>query len=92
MGMRAQVTGSGDGNFRESFFDVKQEGDAITGEFIQGSRKLPIGDGSYRDGKLHWVVNVRFGNPPQDRQVCRGCAWLMAAVAHARIRLSPDKA
>ena len=60
---------TGDGNFRESFFDLKQEGDTISGEFIQGSRKLPISDGFYRDGKLHWIVNVRGGNPPQDRQV-----------------------
>ena len=60
---------TGDGNFRESFFDLKQDGDTVTGEFIQGSRKLPISDGSFRDGKLHFVVKVRFGNPPQDRQV-----------------------
>jgi len=60
---------TGDGNFRESFFDLHQDGDTVTGEFIQGSRKLPISDGSFRDGKLHFIVNVRFGNPPQDRQV-----------------------
>jgi alpha-galactosidase len=60
---------TGDGNFRESFLDLKQEGDAVTGESIQGSRKLPISDGTLRDGKLHFVVNVRSGNPPQDRQV-----------------------
>ena len=32
---------TGDGNFRESFFDLKQDGGTVTGEFIQGTRKLP---------------------------------------------------
>src|SRR5215469_1607560 len=60
---------TGDGNFRESFFDLKQDGGAVTGEIIQGSRHTPISDGTFQDGKLHFVVNVRFGNPPQQRQV-----------------------
>ena len=75
-GTTSKVTGfwvfripTGDGNFRESFFDLKQEGDTVTGEIIQGSRHTPISDGTFRDGKLHFVVNVRFGNSPQQRQV-----------------------
>ncbi len=60
---------TGDGNFRESFFDLKQEGESVTGKIIMGSREMPISDGTFRDGKLHFVVNVRFGNPPQQRQV-----------------------
>lgn len=60
---------TGDGNFRESFFDLKQDGDTITGKAIQGSRETPISDGSFRDGKLHFVVSFTFGNPPQTRTV-----------------------
>ncbi len=75
-GAPASVTGfwvfripTGDGNFRELFFDFKQGGDVVTGKVIQGSRETPISDGTFRDGKLHFVVNVRYGNPPQQRQV-----------------------
>ncbi len=60
---------TGDGNFRELFFDLKQDGDTVTGEQVQDNRRTPISDGTYKDGKLHFVIHVRFGNPPQDRQV-----------------------
>lgn len=60
---------TGDGNFRESFFDLKQQGDAVTGDWLQNQRKLPISEGSFRDGKLHFVVTVTFGNPPQTRDI-----------------------
>ncbi|MHB8655476.1 MAG: glycoside hydrolase family 27 protein [Terriglobia bacterium] len=62
---QADVTGfwvlrvpTGDGNFRETFFDLKQAGETVTGKVIQGSRNLPISDGSFKDGKLHFVVNL----------------------------------
>jgi len=58
----------GDGNFRESFFDLKQEGEQITGKRIEDSRETPISDGNFRDGKLHMVVTRTFGSPPQTRQ------------------------
>jgi len=60
---------TGDGNFRESFFDLKQEGEKITGKVILGTREVPISEGSFRDGKLHFVVTFTFGTPPQTRQV-----------------------
>ena len=60
---------TGDGNFREQFYDLKQDGETVTGEQVQDTRRLPISDGSLRDGKLHFVVKVRFGNPPQEREV-----------------------
>ncbi len=60
---------TGDGNVRDAFFDLKQDGDTVTGKVIQGRRETPISDGTYKDGKLHFVVHVRSGNPPQDRQV-----------------------
>ena len=31
---------TGDGNFRESFFDLKQSGETVTGKLIQGSREM----------------------------------------------------
>lgn len=58
---------TGDGNFRESFFELKQEGDTITGKAVFGSRERPISEGSFRDGKLRFVVSFTFGNPPQTR-------------------------
>src|SRR6478672_4366290 len=36
---------TGDGNFREQFYDVKQEGETVTGEQVQDTRRLPISDG-----------------------------------------------
>ncbi len=50
-------TPTGDGNFRESFLDLKQEGDRITGKVLQGRRQLPISDGTFKEGKLHFVVS-----------------------------------
>jgi alpha-galactosidase len=58
---------TGDGNFRESFFDLKQEGEKITGKALQGPREIPISEGSFRDGNLHFVVTFTFGTPPQTR-------------------------
>ncbi len=55
-------TPTGDGNFRESFLDLKQQGEQITGELIQGRRHLPIADGSFKGGLLHFVVNLRGPN------------------------------
>jgi alpha-galactosidase len=58
-----------DGNFRETFFDLKQDGATVTGEQIAGKRRLPISEGTYTDGKLHFVIVTRGGNPPQERRV-----------------------
>jgi alpha-galactosidase len=72
----ANVTGfwvfrvpTGDGNFRESFFDLKQDGNTVTGESIRGSRHTAITEGIYSEGKLHFVVVVRGGNPPQEWRI-----------------------
>ncbi len=74
LGAQSDVTGfwvfrvpTGDGNFRESFFDLKQEGEKVAGKTLQGSREIPISDGTFRGGVLHFVVT--FGNPPQTRRV-----------------------
>ena len=60
---------TGDGNFRESFFDLKQEGAKVSGKSIQGTRETPFTDGTFTDGKLHFVLSFTFGNPPQTRTV-----------------------
>jgi alpha-galactosidase len=57
---------TGDGNLRESFFDLKQEGEVLTGKAL-GRRENPISEGSVKDGKLHFVVNFQAQN--QTRQM-----------------------
>jgi alpha-galactosidase len=52
---------TGDGNYRESFLDLKQAGEALTGKVLFGEREMPISDGTVKDGKFHFVVHVRFG-------------------------------
>lgn len=57
---------TGDGNFRESFFDLKLDGETVTGKAITGSREIPITEGTFSNGALHFVV--AFGNGPQARR------------------------
>ena len=57
---------TGDGNFRETFLDLKQDGEKITGKVLSGSREAPISEGTFRNGTLHVVVS--FGSGPQARQ------------------------
>lgn len=59
---------TGDGNYRELFLDLKQDGEAVTGKVMFSlNRSTPISDGSLHDGKLHFVVT--FGRPPRTRQI-----------------------
>src|SRR5882672_6661751 len=58
---------TGDGNFRESFFDLKQDGEVVTGKMVAGTRELPVAEGTFKGGALHFTVTL--GNPPQTRQV-----------------------
>jgi alpha-galactosidase len=48
----------GDGTFRESFLDLKQSGDQISGRVLNGKRETPITEGSLKDGKLHIVATA----------------------------------
>jgi|CZKC01.1.fsa_nt_gi alpha-galactosidase len=57
-----------DGNIRESFFDLKLDGQTVTGNAVQNTRQIPISDGTFHDGALHFTVTTTFGNPPQSRQ------------------------
>jgi alpha-galactosidase len=59
----------GDGTFTQSFFDLKQNGDTVTGNTV-GRGQNPIADGTFKDGKLHFAVSVagrggQKGGPPQ---------------------------
>src|SRR5579859_2673459 len=61
-------TPTGDGNFREMFLDLKQDGESVTGKVMFGPRReIPISDGTLRNGALHFTVT--FGQPPRTRQV-----------------------
>ena len=51
---------TGDGNFRESFLDLKQSGEKITGRILRNGRETPITDGGFTNGKLHLVVTTHF--------------------------------
>jgi hypothetical protein len=54
---------TGDGNFMKSYFDLKQAGDQVTGTAWIRGRKLTVSVGSYKEGKLHFVVALRPNDP-----------------------------
>jgi len=58
---------TGDGNYRKTFLYLEQSGHTVTGEVMYGARKLPISNGSFQDGKLHFEVVVHFQQ--QTRQI-----------------------
>jgi alpha-galactosidase len=58
---------TGDGNYRETFLDLKQSGANVTGRVLPGFREWPITEGTIGNGKLHLVVILRFGG--QERRV-----------------------
>src|SRR5258706_13295038 len=49
---------NGDGTFQESFFELKQDGDTVTGRAILGNREAPISDGTLKDGALHFSISL----------------------------------
>jgi alpha-galactosidase len=55
----------GDGTFSESYFELKQSGETITGNTVGGRAQLPIDGGAFRDGKLRFTVSFtgRGGQP-----------------------------
>jgi alpha-galactosidase len=82
IGAQLDITGfwvfrvpNGDGTFRESYFDLKQSGEAVTGNAVQQNRQVPISDGVFKDGTLHFTVSTTFGNPPQTRTVVYEGHW-----------------
>src|ERR1039457_5199108 len=43
-----------DGNIRESFFDLKLDGQTVTGNAVQDTRQIPISKGNFQDGVFHF--------------------------------------
>jgi alpha-galactosidase len=58
---------TGDGNYRETFLDLKQSGESVTGRILPGYREFPISEGTFTNGKLHLVVSSHFGG--QERRI-----------------------
>jgi len=54
---------TGDGNFRKTFFDLKQSGEQITGAVWIDSDKKTISEGSFSGGKMHLAVILSSGEP-----------------------------
>ena len=46
----------GDGTFNETFFDLKQDGETLSGEMVGGRGRVAIQDGTVKDGKIHFTV------------------------------------
>src|SRR5690348_7222821 len=67
-GLWLYKTPTGDGNYRELFLDLKQDGETITGKTMFSLRyTAPISSGTIHGDKLHFVVS--FGRPPRTREV-----------------------
>jgi len=47
-----------DGTSRETFFDLKQSGQQVTGVMFQGRRRTTLSEGWIANGKLHFALNV----------------------------------
>jgi alpha-galactosidase len=62
----------GDGTFSESFFELKQDGDTITGRAIRGAGEAPVSEGTLNEGKLHFVVTLPGRNGATTRVVYDG--------------------
>lgn len=57
----------GDGTNRDMYLDLEQSGQTVSGRIILGSWPwhMPISNGSFRDGKLHFDVTSHFGHGAQ---------------------------
>lgn len=58
---------TGDGNYRETFLDLKQSGENVTGKILPGFREMPITEGTFSNGKLHLLVTLHFNG--QERRI-----------------------
>jgi alpha-galactosidase len=56
-----------DGTYRKSYFYLQQSGETLTGNVMFGSRELPISNGSFQNGRLHFEVVIHFRQ--QSRQI-----------------------
>jgi alpha-galactosidase len=56
---QAPRTTNNDGTYREYFFELKQDGETITGRMNpNGWREMPIAEGTLHDGALHFVIGA----------------------------------
>ena len=55
----------GDGTFAETFFDLKQNGETVTGEMVGGRGRVALQEGSLKDGKIHFALPGRGGRGGQ---------------------------
>src|SRR6185312_16163990 len=46
---------SGDGTFRDTYFQIQQSGETISGSLIRGKNGIPI-TGTFKDGAIHFVT------------------------------------
>ena len=46
---------SGDGTFRDTYFEIQQAGETISGTLIRRPNGIPI-TGSFKDGAIHFVT------------------------------------
>ncbi len=72
---------TGDGNFRDTFFELTQSGESVGGTFYSGTRQIPLTEGTFKDGKLRFVVNL--GNENMARPVV-----YEGTLANGRIEMS----
>jgi alpha-galactosidase len=66
---QAPRTANNDGTYREYFFELKQDGETITGRLNpNGWREMPIAEGTLHNGALHFVIakTVYEGTLAQD--------------------------
>src|ERR1017187_5634658 len=63
----------GDGTFNESYFELKQSGETITGNTVGGRVQSPVNEGACRDGKLHFAVSFTGRGRSEERRVEKEC-------------------
>ncbi len=54
---------NGDGTFRETFFEIQQSGETISGSLIRGKNGIPI-NGTFKDGAIHFATVPPTPPPP----------------------------
>jgi len=70
---QAPRTANNDGTYRETFFELKQDGETITGRFNpNGWREMQISEGILHNGALHFVISTPHAGAAPTRVVYEG--------------------
>lgn len=70
---QAPRTANNDGTYREYFFELKQDGEAVTGRINPGGwREMPIAEGTLHNGALHFAVITPHAGAAPTRVVYEG--------------------